>query len=131
MLSDPELEKLLQDKMKRFTVQSTAGPIIRLTKSNFDHYVSGDRPVFIDFWAEWCGPCRAMEPVVADLARRYSGEIVFGKLDIDAEPDIATRFDVLSIPTFMIFKSGKPQNAIIGAVGAKVLEKAIEKSLAG
>ncbi len=130
MLSDPELDKLLQDKMKRLTIQKSAGPIVRLTKSNFDHYINGDRPVFIDFWAEWCGPCRAMEPVVADLARRYSSEIVFGKLDIDTEPEIATRFDVLSIPTFMIFKSGKPQDAIIGGVGVRVLEKAIKKSLA-
>ena len=129
MLSDPELEKLLQDRMKRLSAQSTVGSIVRLTKSNFDSYVNGERPVFIDFWAEWCGPCRAMEPVVANLARRYSGEIVFGKLDIDAEPDIATRYDVLSIPTFMIFKSGNPQDTIIGAVGVKALEKAIEKSL--
>jgi thioredoxin 1 len=133
-LSDPELDRLLKEKLKQMVSEgggsgSPNGSIVHLTSTNFDRSISGGRPVFVDFWAEWCGPCKSMEPVVEKLARQYAGRITFGKLNVDEEPDIATRFDVFSIPTFMIFRSGKPLDAVIGAVGPSALEKAIQKSL--
>jgi thioredoxin 1 len=136
MLSDPELDRLLKEKMKQMVAESgpngstaTMTTIVQLTNSNFDRSINDRRPVFVDFWAEWCGPCKSMEPVIEKLAKQYAGRITFGKLNVDEEPDIATRFDVFSIPTFMIFRSGRPLEAVVGAVGSTVLEKAIQKSL--
>jgi thioredoxin 1 len=106
-------------------------PIVSLTASDFDRYVNDGRPVFVDFWAVWCGPCKTMDPVVDRLASRYDGKVVFGKLNVDEQPDIATRYDVQSIPTFMIFRKGKPVDAAIGAVGEVALDKLVQKSLNG
>jgi len=108
-----------------------ASPIVRLTTSDFDAYINGEHPVFVDFWAVWCPPCRAMEPVVERLAAKYSGKMLFGKVNTDEEPEIQTRYDVLSIPTFMVFKNGQPFEATVGAVGEVTLDKLIQKSMGG
>ena len=131
MLSDPELDRILQEKMKQMVTETKpGGSIVHLTSSNFDSSIRDSRPVFVDFWAEWCGPCKMMDPAIERLAQQYAGKVIFGKLNVDEEPEIATRFDVLSIPTFMIFRSGKPLDAVIGAVAVGALEKAIQRSLA-
>jgi thioredoxin 1 len=130
-LSDPELARILDEKAKQLAagakMQATNG-IVTLTRANFDGYINADKPVFVDFWAAWCGPCRTMEPVVARLAAKHSGGVVFGKLNVDEESEIATRYDVQSIPTFMIFRRGQPVEATIGAVGEPALERLIQKS---
>lgn len=129
-MSDPELSKIYDEKMKRMTTQANHGNIVRLTTSDFDGYMRGGRTVFVDFWAVWCGPCRAMEPVVERLAAKYGDQVVFGKLNVDEEPSLATRYDVQSIPTFMVFKNGRPVDAAIGAVGEPALDRLIQKSVA-
>jgi thioredoxin 1 len=106
-------------------------PIVSLKSSDFDTYIKSDQPVFVDFWAEWCPPCKAMEPAIERLANRYSGKIIFGKLNTDEESEIATRYDVMSIPTFMVFKNGKPLDTAIGAVGEVALDRLIQKSMGG
>jgi thioredoxin 1 len=130
VLSDPELSKIYDEKMKKMTMQAASGhaPIVKLTTSDFDSYLKGGKPVFVDFWAVWCGPCRTMEPVVERLAAKYAGKVVFGKLNVDEESTLATRYDVQSIPTFMMFKDGRPVDAVIGAVGEPMLERLIQKS---
>jgi thioredoxin 1 len=132
-LSDPELTRILNEKMKRMAAQASERPesIVRLTRSDFDKQISGNKPVFVDFWAAWCGPCRTMEPVVERLAAKYGGRMVFGKLNVDEESELATRYDVQSIPMFMVFKNGRPVDATIGAVGEAALDRLIQKSIAG
>lgn len=117
--------------MAQMEPKTEAHQVLRLTTSNFDSYANGDQLVFVDFWAVWCPPCRAMEPVVERLAAKYSGKVVFGKLNTDEEPEISTRYDIMSIPTFMVFKNGRPLEATVGAVGEVALDRLIQKSMGG
>jgi thioredoxin 1 len=108
-----------------------SGNTVRLTEGNFDALSSGEKPLFVDFWAVWCGPCRVMDPVVEKLATKYSDRVVFGKLNVDEEMNISSRYQVFSIPTFMVFKGGKPMDAVIGAVGEASLEQFLRKAVDG
>ncbi len=87
-----------------------------LTDATFDEHVkSSDVPVLVDFWAEWCGPCKMISPVLEEIAEEQAGKIRIGKLNIDDNLDVTRRFDVLSIPTLILFKDGEPQMRVIGA----------------
>jgi thioredoxin 1 len=102
---------------------------VKLTEENFDRLSSGEKPVFVDFWATWCGPCRIMDPIVEKLAAKYSDRVLFGKVNVDEEMNISSRYQVFSIPTFMIFKDGQPMDAVIGAVGEASLERLLKGAL--
>jgi len=104
---------------------------MKLTEENFDRVVAGPKPVFVDYWAVWCGPCRIMDPVVDRLAKKYAGKVTFAKVNVDEEMNISSRYQVFSIPTFMIFKNGQPMDAVIGAVGESSLEKLILSAIGG
>ena len=79
---------------------------LHLTSKDFDQIIAGDKPVLVDFWATWCGPCRMIAPVIEEVALEFEGRAVVGKVDVDEEPGLAQRFGVMSIPTLMVFKNG-------------------------
>ena len=102
-----------------------------MTEENFEALASSERPMLVDFWAVWCGPCRIMDPVVERLASKYSDRMLFGKVNVDEEINISSRYEVFSIPTFMVFKNGQPVDAVIGAVGEASLERLVKSAIEG
>jgi len=111
------------------SVETNSDNTVKLTEENFDRIGSSGKPVFVDFWATWCGPCMAMEPVVSRLAAKYSDRVVFGKVNVDEEINISSKYEVFSIPTFMVFKNGQPMDAIIGAVGEASLDRLVRGAI--
>ncbi len=102
----------------------------RFTQSNFEEEVmNSDVPVLIDFYADWCGPCKMMGPVVADLAGEYDGKVKVGKINVDEEPELAARYGVMSIPFFAFIKKGTLVDNELGAVPKERLQKKIEEML--
>ena len=106
------------------------GLILEVTDGNFDQAVlKSDQPVMVDFWAIWCGPCKALAPVVDEVAAAYNGKVKVGKMDVDSNPVTPQRYGVRGIPTLLIFKDGKVQEQIVGYVAREVIEKALNKQL--
>jgi thioredoxin 1 len=99
---------------------------IEITDNSFDEVINSEQPVLVDFWAEWCGPCKMIGPIVEELAGDYEGKVTIGKLDVDANPDVPSRFGIRSIPTLLIFKGGEIVDKVIGAVPKSVLADKLE-----
>ena len=99
-----------------------------LTDSTFDETIgSASRPVIVDFWAEWCGPCKMIAPILEEIATEQAGKLTVAKLNIDDNPEAARRFDVMSIPTLIVFQDGQPKKKLIGAKGkGQLLEELSE-----
>jgi thioredoxin 1 len=123
---DEELERIMQRKMNEFSLrakrndliegnQSAATSPITLTDQNFNEIVGKHPLLIVDFWAPWCGPCRMVSPIITELSQELAGKAVFGKLNVDENPMIASTFGIQSIPTIAIFKNGKAVDGIIGA----------------
>ena len=103
---------------------------IHVTDAEFQEIVLDSKtPVFVDFWAEWCGPCHMIAPVVEELAEEYDGKFSFTKVDVDANPKTAMQFGIRSIPTMLLFKDGQVAEQVIGAVPKAMLKSKIDKVL--
>lgn len=99
------------------------GKAIVLTDANFDEVINSGKPVLVDFWAEWCGPCKMIGPVVEELAGDYDGKAVIAKLNVDENPQTTAKFGVRSIPTLLVFKGGQVVDKQVGAVPKSVLNQ--------
>ena len=102
-----------------------------VTEQTFEEQVEKSTiPVLVDFWADWCMPCKIVAPIVDELAEEYDGRVAFTKIDVDSEPNIAMKFGIRSIPTLLVFKDGSPVDQVVGAVPKAVLKKRLENALA-
>ncbi|MEM6644190.1 MAG: thioredoxin [Bacteroidota bacterium] len=106
------------------------GKAVEITDKNFEEIIGSDQPVLVDFWAEWCGPCKMIAPVVEELATEYDGKAVIGKVDVDSNPEVSAKFGIRSIPTLLVFKKGEVVDKQIGAVPKNVLSQKLDAQMA-
>jgi thioredoxin 1 len=103
---------------------------VELTDQNFEQEaLNSDKPVMIDFWAEWCGPCKTIAPVVEELSSDYDGKAVIAKVDVDNNPQIAAKFGIRNIPTILFLKNGEVVDKSVGAVSKDVLQQKLDQQL--
>lgn len=123
-----ELEQIRARKMRELMDQMSTPSIdkpIVVSDRNFDQTIKSYSLVVVDCWAAWCAPCRAIAPVVEQLAKEYSGKIVFGKLNVDENPETARKFGIMAIPTLLVMKGGQEVDRIVGALPKNQLEEKI------
>jgi thioredoxin 1 len=131
---DEELEKIKREMMRRMSTPQPPrttlkpGMVTDLTDLNFNSAIVGtEKPVLVDFWAEWCAPCKMMAPILNQLASEMSGRAFVAKLNVDQNPRTATQFGVMSIPNFIVFKDGRQAGQVVGAVGKANLVQLLQK----
>ena len=104
---------------------------INVTDDSFEkEVINSEVPVLVDFWADWCAPCKIIAPVVEELAGEFDGKVKFAKLDVDTNPRVATTYGIRGIPTLLVFSGGKPVDQVVGAVPKVVLKKRLEEAIA-
>jgi thioredoxin 1 len=104
-----------------------SGSPIKITDSDFDQATADYPRLVIDCWASWCGPCRTIAPIIDDLAKAYSGKVIFGKVNVDDNPRVAQKFGIMSIPTLLFIKEGELIENLVGVVPRKTIEDNIQK----
>jgi thioredoxin 1 len=104
--------------------------IVNLSTNTFDEtVVSSDKPVVVDFWAEWCGPCKVVAPILGELATELEGNVTFAKVNVDDNPELAMRYNVMSIPTLLVFSGGEVHKRLVGAKGKSQLLQELDEFL--
>ncbi|MGB0113010.1 MAG: thioredoxin [Ilumatobacteraceae bacterium] len=105
--------------------------IVNLSSNTFDETViSADKPVVVDFWAEWCGPCKQIAPILQEIAAEHGDDVTIAKLNVDDNPELAQRFNVMSIPTLLVFKGGEVSKRLVGAKSKGALLQELDEFLA-
>ncbi len=122
-----EIEWIRKKKVKEL-IEKMAKPI-KVDGSNFDSVINSNENVIVDFWAEWCGPCKILAPIIDELAKEYVGKVVFAKLNVDEAKDIAINFGISAIPTLIFFKKGKPVDALVGVLPKGEIKRWIDRIL--
>ena len=102
---------------------------VKISSENFKSLKEGDKPLVVDFWATWCGPCRMIAPIIAKLAEKYDGKIVVGKCDVEENEDLAAEYGIRNIPTILFFKGGQVVDKLVGAQGEAVLDAKFQSML--
>ena len=141
MDNDKEIEEIRRKKMEemmkmsnangddKIKVESYPTKPIELTDSNFSQEIGKNGVMLVDFWAEWCGPCRMVSPIIDELAKEYAGKMTFGRLNVDENPSVAGAFQIRSIPTLLVFKDGKVVDGLLGAAPKQYIESKIQPHL--
>jgi thioredoxin 1 len=138
MEEDEELEKIKQRKLRQLLEKIAESEKkkmpalnmpIEVSDATFEDMVQNHPLMVVDCWAPWCGPCRMVAPVIEEMARDYAGKILFGKLNVDENQKVAMQYQIMSIPTLLVFKNGKLIDRIVGAMPRQVLEPKITKHL--
>ena len=123
-------ERKMRELLKEFRERKAMnGEVIHITDSNFSKVVGENSLVLVDFFADWCMPCRMMAPIVEELAKEYAGKVLVGKINVDENPATANRFQVFSVPTLVIMKSGEEVDRIVGFVPKSQIEARLKKYL--
>lgn len=102
---------------------------LEITDATFEEIINSGKPVVVDFWAEWCGPCRMVGPIVEELAKEYEEKVIIGKVDVDSNDEITSKFGIRNIPTILFFKSGEVVDKQVGATQKSILADKIDKLL--
>ena len=102
---------------------------VKITNENFESFKNGNLPLVVDFWATWCGPCKAIAPIIGELAEEYDGKLVVGKCDVEEADDIAMKFGIRNIPTILFFKNGQVVDKFVGATTKAKLQEKFEALL--
>jgi len=104
--------------------------LVNLTDNNFNDEVSkSDLPVLVDFWAQWCMPCKVLNPILGELSKEYDGKVKFAKLDVEEGQSVASKFGIMSVPTIILFKDGKIKDQVVGLLSKEELKKKIDTIL--
>jgi len=106
--------------------------MLQLNDGNFDEEIKGAQlPVIVDFWAEWCGPCKMIAPILEEIAQEKEGQLIVGKLNVDEALQVARRYEIMSIPTLIVFRDGEPVKRVVGAASKASLLRELQPALEG
>ena len=117
------------EKYSLLTIKENLKMEVTITTENFESLKNGEKPLVVDFWATWCGPCRAIAPYIEELAKEYDGKIVVGKCDVEENDDIVMEFGVRNIPTILFFKNGEVVDRLVGGQSKSAIQKKFEALL--
>ncbi|WP_297243851.1 thioredoxin [uncultured Prevotella sp.] len=117
------------EKHSLLTIKEKLKMEVTITTENFESLKNGEKPLVVDFWATWCGPCRAIAPYIEELAKEYDGKIVVGKCDVEENDDIVMEFGVRNIPTILFFKNGEVVDRLVGGQSKSAIQKKFEALL--
>ena len=125
-----ELEAIRAKKMKEIMLSSKLPSVpVQISDTTFNEIINKNKIVVVDCWAEWCGPCKMIAPIIDKLAEEYSSKVLFAKLNVDENPKTASKYGIMSIPTLLVFKSSKLVDTIVGAVPKLTIESILKKHI--